>query len=245
VSGLLRLFDRVARPIPPILDDWDDQVALGCEAYKAKFPQASFSEINLDLAVFVFDHASERVTLAYAVSVEQLMARDTSRMRGFPDVNISVRKVLGDSAFPADRGHFLGHGCLGRSATAITKPKTSVAPSASTAYRHPMYRKPRGPRMKLKTAATTEFFFRIRSLLRQLSARIYHAPSSSFVAGVHFICSVAYDFARGCHRDINQRPKQQIEQASQHSSPSITASTFNNNVSELLCASSWSDRCHL
>lgn len=30
-------------------------------------------------------------------------------MRGFPDVNVSVRKVLDDGAFPADRGHFLGH----------------------------------------------------------------------------------------------------------------------------------------
>ena len=30
-------------------------------------------------------------------------------MRGFPNVNIGVRAVLGDKAFLADRGHFLGH----------------------------------------------------------------------------------------------------------------------------------------
>ena len=30
-------------------------------------------------------------------------------MRRFPDVNIGVRKVLGDRALPSDRGHFLGH----------------------------------------------------------------------------------------------------------------------------------------
>jgi len=30
-------------------------------------------------------------------------------MKRFPDVNIGVRKVVGDHAFPADRGHFLGH----------------------------------------------------------------------------------------------------------------------------------------
>jgi hypothetical protein len=65
--------------------------------------------VNLDFAVFVFDHHDERVTLAYAVSVEQLHPRDVARIRGFPDVNFTVRRVLGESAFPADRGHFLGH----------------------------------------------------------------------------------------------------------------------------------------
>jgi len=107
-DSLHRLFDRAGRSIPPILADWDDQVASWYADYGATF-QASLSEINLDLAVFVYDHSFDRVILAYAVAVEQLMARDASRMRGFPDVNISVRKVLGERAFPADRGHFLGH----------------------------------------------------------------------------------------------------------------------------------------
>ena len=30
-------------------------------------------------------------------------------MRGFPDVNVGVKSVLGPRAFLADRGHFLGH----------------------------------------------------------------------------------------------------------------------------------------
>ena len=49
------------------------------------------------------------MTVACALSVEQLMRRDANRMRGFPDVNIGVRAALGDKAFLADRGHFLGH----------------------------------------------------------------------------------------------------------------------------------------
>ncbi len=109
MPALMRLFAQAGQPIPPALSGWEDHVASWCEEYMAKYAQTSFSEINPDLAVFVFDHSFERVTLAYAVSVKQLMVRDASRMRGFPDVNISIRKVLTDRAFPADRGHFLGH----------------------------------------------------------------------------------------------------------------------------------------
>ncbi len=47
--------------------------------------------------------------LAYALSVEQLMKRDVSRMRGFPNVNAGVQRILGNQAFTADKGHFLGH----------------------------------------------------------------------------------------------------------------------------------------
>jgi len=84
-------------------------VSAWCDEYGQRFPQAELSEINLDMAVFLFDHAAERVTLAYAVSVEQLMRRDTSRMRGFPNVSASVRRELGERAFAVDKGHFLGH----------------------------------------------------------------------------------------------------------------------------------------
>lgn len=59
--------------------------------------------------MFVFDHTLERVVVAYAVSIEQLTARDASRMRGFPNVNASVRAALGEKAFAVDKGHFLGH----------------------------------------------------------------------------------------------------------------------------------------
>jgi hypothetical protein len=109
MSALQRLFERARREIPPVLDGWEGQVDSWCDDYTAAFPQASVSEINLDVAAFMFDHGCERVILAYALSVEQLMARDTNRMKGFPNVNISVRRVLGEKAFPADRGHFLGH----------------------------------------------------------------------------------------------------------------------------------------
>jgi hypothetical protein len=35
-------------------------------------------------------------------------------MRGFPDVSLSVRSALGERAFLADRGHFLGHASGGQ-----------------------------------------------------------------------------------------------------------------------------------
>jgi hypothetical protein len=109
VSAFLELFRLANRAVPAALSGWDDQVSDWCLEYGAKFQQAELSEINLDFAVFLFDHSAERVILAYALSVEQLMKRDSSRMRGFPDVNVSVREVLGEKAFDADRGHFLGH----------------------------------------------------------------------------------------------------------------------------------------
>jgi hypothetical protein len=95
--------------IPESLGSWEEQVAGWCHEYAAIEPQVVISEIILDLAVFLFDHVAERVVLAYAISNSQLMKRDANRMRGFPDVNVSVRAVLGDDAFLADRGHFLGH----------------------------------------------------------------------------------------------------------------------------------------
>ena len=109
MSAFLELFRLAKRAVPAALSGWDDQVSTWCLEYGAQFSQADLSEINLDFAVFLFDHSVERVILAYALSVEQLMVRDSSRMRGFPDVNVSVREVLGEKAFVADRGHFLGH----------------------------------------------------------------------------------------------------------------------------------------
>ena len=109
MSALLNLFTRAHRPIPPCLCDWEDRVTGWCDEYQAYFPLADLSEINLDLGVFLFDHSAERVILAYALSIEQLEKRDASRMKGFPNPNVSVRKVVGDDAFFADKGHFLGH----------------------------------------------------------------------------------------------------------------------------------------
>jgi hypothetical protein len=108
-SALLALYQRTGRLPPAVLANWEDRVDAWCGEYEQDFPDAELSEMNMDLAVFQFDHTAERVTLAYAVSVHQLMRRDTGRMRGFPNVNASVRRVLGDQAFVADKGHFLGH----------------------------------------------------------------------------------------------------------------------------------------
>lgn len=109
MSELQRLYAAIHRPVPEALDDWAQKVGEWCRQYSAQWASANLSEINLAPAVFIFDHACERVCLAYAVSVPQLMARVSSRIRGFPKVDDSVRKVLGEKAFPADRGHFLGH----------------------------------------------------------------------------------------------------------------------------------------
>lgn len=103
------VYARVGTPVPAALLDWEDRVDDWCDAYRRSSPGAEISEINVDCSVFFFDHLLERVPLAYAVSTPQLTARDASRMRGFPDVNLSVRRTLGERAFPADRGHFLGH----------------------------------------------------------------------------------------------------------------------------------------
>ena len=109
MSALLELFKRANRSLPEPLSIWENQVADWCQHYSAKFENAELSEINLDFAVFLFDHSTERVTLAYALSVKQLMKRDASRMRGFPNVGVSIRANLKEEAFLADKGHFLGH----------------------------------------------------------------------------------------------------------------------------------------
>jgi len=109
LSAVEALHARLNLPLPAPLREWDAEVAAWCDAYVDMHSRAELSEINLGFAVFQFDHIAERVTLAYALSVPQLLTRNKSRMRGFPDVNVSVRAVLADHAFIADRGHFLGH----------------------------------------------------------------------------------------------------------------------------------------
>ena len=109
MSALLKLFQQADRSLPEPLSEWEHQVDDWCQQYSEQFEQAEISEINLDFAFFLFDHAEDRVTLAYALSVKQLMKRDASRMRGFPKVEISVQANLNDKAFRADKGHFLGH----------------------------------------------------------------------------------------------------------------------------------------
>ena len=56
----------------------------------------------------------ERVVFAYAVSTPALTRRDGSRIKGFPNINASVKATLGNAAFIADKGHFLGHASGGQ-----------------------------------------------------------------------------------------------------------------------------------
>src|SRR5437870_1755439 len=109
MSELKRLYAEIHRPVPQALGNWAQRVSEWCADYCTQWSNAILTEITLPPAAFVFDHTCERVCLAFAVSVPQLMERDHSRIRGFPRVNESVQKVLGENAFPADRGHFLGH----------------------------------------------------------------------------------------------------------------------------------------
>jgi hypothetical protein len=108
-TNLERLFDCAHRTVPLALSNWEERISIWDEDYYSRFPTAQLSETHLDFAVFEFDHSFDRVILAYALSIEQLTKRDVSRMRGFPNVNAGVRRVMGDKAFAADKGHFLGH----------------------------------------------------------------------------------------------------------------------------------------
>jgi len=108
-STLIKLFNAAHIEVPEILSDWGGQVQNWCREYEDEYSDAEISEINLDSSVFLFDHGLERVVLACAVSVEQLMQRNKSRMQGFPNVNIGVLNSAGNKKMVADRGHFLGH----------------------------------------------------------------------------------------------------------------------------------------
>jgi hypothetical protein len=109
MASLAKLFARVERPVPGALADWSDRLDGWIGEYLSACPVGVLSEVDLTPAVYLFDHTCERVVVAYAVSVPQLVARGHGRMRGFPDVNVGVRRALGERAFPTDRGHFLGH----------------------------------------------------------------------------------------------------------------------------------------
>lgn len=95
--------------VPQALTGWDAQVSKWCSEYCTRWQSSELLEICPTPTAFIFDQTLERVHLAFAVSVPQLMKRDSSRMRGFPDVNISVQRTLGSKAFTVDRGHYLGH----------------------------------------------------------------------------------------------------------------------------------------
>lgn len=109
MSVLTELFKSANSQVPEALYNWEECVKAWCQEYANRHSGADISEIDLDFAVFLFDHRAKRVTLAYALSVEQLLERDSSRMAGFPNVNASIRASEVGEMFSADKGHFLGH----------------------------------------------------------------------------------------------------------------------------------------
>ena len=95
MTALTDLYASVGSALPAALSDWDDVVDGFIADYEAGFRPSEISSVNVDSAFFLFDHGCDRVVLAYAVSTVQLTKRDGTRMRGFPNVNVSVRRVLG------------------------------------------------------------------------------------------------------------------------------------------------------
>lgn len=112
-SYLLGIFESVGRQLPEALGMFEEDVDGWCDDYNAGHPDAELLEINLVTAVYWFDRTHERVVIAYGISTKPDNPRDVNRIRRFPDVSIGVRKVMGDQAFPVDRGHFLSHAAGG------------------------------------------------------------------------------------------------------------------------------------
>ena len=107
------LFQGVGRPPPPELSVWEEMMTDWCDEYRHYTPETRIVEAKVEPGVFIFDLVAERVVGAYGLSTRPAQPRDRAKMRGFPDVNVGVRAVLGDQAFLADRGHFLAHGSGG------------------------------------------------------------------------------------------------------------------------------------
>jgi len=114
LNPITEIFRAAAAAPPEALREWDTRVSARIEDYACRQSASEIVEIVLGSAVFLFDCVSNRVVLAYGVSTPQLMARDAARIRGFPDVNVQVRRVAGADATPYDRGHFLGHASGGK-----------------------------------------------------------------------------------------------------------------------------------
>lgn len=107
------MYLAINRNRPLALKSWEARTAAWQATYIDRFKDANVSITRFDSAVFEFDHTAERVILAYAVSVMQLMQRDKSRMQGYPDINATIAGTLPRRSFVADKGHFLGHACGG------------------------------------------------------------------------------------------------------------------------------------
>lgn len=123
MTALRRVFEAADRAIPPALADWEERLDGWCGEYRdgpgfgagggAAGIDAEIVEVTLGLAVYLFDLTLERVVVAYGLSQPPAKGRDTSRMRGFPDVGRSFAARLGAAAPAADKGHFLAHAAGG------------------------------------------------------------------------------------------------------------------------------------
>ncbi len=113
-TPLQKIYDFVDLSAPAALIAWEENSADWIAGYYRQTSEAQVYEVILPPAVFLFDCIGDRVVFAYAVSTVPLTKRDESRIRGFPNVNLSVSLALGEQAFSADKGHFLGHASGGQ-----------------------------------------------------------------------------------------------------------------------------------
>jgi hypothetical protein len=119
MSYLEELFEEAGRPLPAALIQFEEQLDDWCDEYRRAGYPSQILEIKLGTFVYLFDFANsdlveDRVVIAYGLSRPEGIKRDTSRMKGFPNASAAVRAILGDEAFPADKGHFLGHASGGQ-----------------------------------------------------------------------------------------------------------------------------------
>ncbi|MBI3229789.1 MAG: hypothetical protein HYZ45_06315, partial [Burkholderiales bacterium] len=114
ISPLEQIHRHLRRKIPPTLAHWPEQAQSWVEDYYANAVEAQIFEVMLPPAVFLFDSICDRVMLAYGIATPALMKRDNSRIRGYANVNATVQAALGERAFVADKGHFLGHASGGQ-----------------------------------------------------------------------------------------------------------------------------------
>lgn len=116
-SYLERMFLESGQEIPGALSDWEDHdLRQRLDSYKDTCEVAAeMVEIYMHTAVAIFDRGleDERMVITYGLSTPPANDRDASRISRFPNPNVSVRKELGDEAFPADRGHFIAHSAGG------------------------------------------------------------------------------------------------------------------------------------
>jgi hypothetical protein len=112
-SYLAGIYASAGLPLPDVLRSFEREVDSWCDDYVSQHQRAVLLEVNLVTAVYWFDRTDERVVVAYGLSTRPEKPRDLSRMRRFPNVSIGVNRVMGDLAFPVDRGHFISHAAGG------------------------------------------------------------------------------------------------------------------------------------